>query len=347
MTRFPLIRFFSMLLKRAIRGPRTRFADSTGFVTSPKRRRPIGAELIGDGVDFRVWARDHRKLAVVIDDSDYPLEREPDGHFRGFVSEARAGTRYRFRIDDSRDTFPDPASRRQPEGPHGPSEVVDPNSYRWREGEWLKPDHLVMYEMHIGTFTTEGTWRAAAERLSPIVELGINVIEVMPIAEFPGRFGWGYDGVDLWAPTRLYGTPDDFRLFVDSAHALGLGVILDVVYNHFGPDGCYLKHFAKDYFTPEKNEWGDAINFAVDGVRELIAENAGYWIEEFHLDGLRLDATQSIHDRSPEHIIAAIQRQAREAARDRPIVIVAENEPQDVALIKSYGVDAMWNDDWH
>ena len=319
-------------------------------MTSPKRRRPIGAELIGDGVDFRVWAPDHRKLAVVIDDSDYPLEREPDGHFRGFVSGARAGTRYRFRIDDSRDTFPDPASRRQPEGPHGPSEVVDPNSYRWREGEWLKPDHLVMYEMHIGAFTTEGTWRAAAERLSPIVELGINVIEVMPVAEFPGRFGWGYDGVDLWAPTRLYGSPDDFRSFIDSAHALGLGVILDVVYNHLGPDGNYLREFTRRYFSNRNNEWGQAINFdgeGCEGVREFFAENAGYWVEEFHLDGLRLDATQSISDSSPEHIVSAVARRARAAAGDRRIYIVAENEPQDIALIEKYGLDAMWNDDWH
>ncbi|HEY8181572.1 MAG TPA: malto-oligosyltrehalose trehalohydrolase [Thermoanaerobaculia bacterium] len=312
------------------------------------RRRPVGAELIGDGADFRVWAPDRKSVSVVIDGSDFPLVRETDGHFRGFVAKARAGTRYRLRLDREKEKFPDPASRFQPDGPHGPSMVVDP-AYPWRHAAWrgVNPKALVIYEMHIGTFTPEGTLRSAIDQLQPLADLGINLLEVMPVNEFPGRFGWGYDGVDLWAPSHLYGTPDDFRLFVDSAHARGLGVILDVVYNHFGPDGCYLKNFAKDYFTSEKNEWGDVINFGVDGVREFIAENAGYWIEEFHIDGLRLDATQSIHDQSPEHIIKVIQRKAREAARDRPIVIVAENEPQDVALIKSYGVDAMWNDDWH
>lgn len=170
----------------------------------------------------------------------------------------------------------------------------------------------------------------------------------MPVSEFPGRFGWGYDGVDPWAPTRLYGSPDDFRAFVDAAHGLGLGVILDMVYNHFGPDGCYWREFAADYFTDKfTNEWGEAINFANEGVREYFAENAGYWIEEFHLDGLRLDATQSIHDDSAEHIIARIQRRARDAAGDRRIFTVAENEGQNVMLIQNFGVDAMWNDDWH
>jgi maltooligosyltrehalose trehalohydrolase len=312
------------------------------------RRRPVGAELIGDGADFRIWAPDRKNISVVIDGSDFPLVRETDGHFRGFVAKARAGTRYRFRLDREKEAYPDPASRFQPDGPHGPSMVVDP-AYTWRHQTWrgVNPKALVIYEMHIGTFTRGGTWRSAIDQFAPLADLGINLLEIMPVSEFPGRFGWGYDGVDLWAPSHLYGTPDDFRLFVDSAHAHGLGVILDVVYNHFGPDGCYLKNFAKDYFTSQKNDWGDAINFGLDGVREFIAENAAYWIEEFHLDGLRLDATQSIQDRSPEHIIATIQQKSREAAPERPIVIVAENEPQDVVLIQSYGLDAMWNDDWH
>ncbi len=314
------------------------------------RRRPIGAEfLAGEGVDFRVWAPDRKSVGVVIDGSDTPLERESGGYFRGFVRKIGAGTRYRFRLDGNRETFPDPASRFQPDGPHGPSEVVDPKAYRWRnDGRGgIDPRDLIIYEMHIGTFTREGTWRAAAENLAPIAEIGINLIEVMPVNEFPGRFGWGYDGVDLWAPTRLYGSPDDFRAFVDTAHALNLGVILDVVYNHFGPDGCYLKEFAAGFFTDESNEWGQAINFEVAGVREFFSENAGYWIDEFHLDGLRLDATQSIHDRSPENIMALIQRRAREAAGERRIFIVAENEPQDAGIIRKYGIDALWNDDWH
>ena len=314
------------------------------------RRRPIGAELLaGEGVDFRVWAPDRKSVSVVVEGSDIPLERESDGHFRGFGGGIGAGTRYRFRLDGNRETFPDPASRFQPDGPHGASEVVDPKAYRWRNDGWrgIDPRDLIIYEMHIGTFTREGTWRAAAENLAPIAEIGINLIEVMPVNEFPGRFGWGYDGVDLWAPTRLYGSPDDFRAFVDAAHALNFGVILDVVYNHFGPDGAYWKEFAADFFTDESNEWGRAINFEVAGVREFFSENAAYWIDEFHLDGLRLDATQSIHDRSPENVVALIQRRAREAAGRRRIFIVAENEPQDAGMIRKYGIDALWNDDWH
>jgi maltooligosyltrehalose trehalohydrolase len=205
--------------------------------------------------------------------------------------------------------------------------------------------------MHIGTYTLEGTWRAAAEHLQPLAEIGINLLEVMPVNEFAGRFGWGYDGVDLWAPTRLYGSPDDFRHFVDAAHALGLGVILDVVYNHFGPDGCYLREFSKNYVTDRyTNEWGQAVNFdgeGSEGVRTFCSENAAYWIDEFHLDGLRLDATQTIHDRSSEHIVTVINRSAREAAGSRSIFTVAENEPQDTRLIREFGLDAMWNDDWH
>jgi maltooligosyltrehalose trehalohydrolase len=306
--------------------------------------------LTGSGVEFRVWAPDHERIRVIVDDVELALEREDDGHFRASAKHARAGSRYRFRLDDEQAMYPDPASRFQPEGPHGPSEVVDSDAYEWRDRDWpgIVMHDLVIYEMHVGTFTTEGTWSAAIEHLEPLVNIGINVIEVMPVNEFPGRFGWGYDGVDLFAPTRLYGKPDDFRRFVDAAHARGLGVILDVVYNHFGPDGCYLKHFAKDYFTDRySNEWGDAINFDAAGVREFFCENAAYWIDEFHLDGLRLDATQSIEDRCRQHIVTAVQRAARAAAGDRTIIIVAENEPQDVRLIREYGVDAMWNDDWH
>jgi maltooligosyltrehalose trehalohydrolase len=320
------------------------------------RRRAVGAELTPSGVDFRVWAPDHHAVnvvSIVIGGSDHPLEREPDGHFRGLIENARAGSRYRFRMNDDEATYPDPASRFQPDGPHGDSEVVDPSAYRWQDGEWrgVHARGLVIYEMHIGTFTREGTWRAAIEHLSALREIGITLLEVMPIHEFPGRFGWGYDGVDLWAPAHIYGTPDDFRAFVDAAHAQGLGVILDVVYNHLGPDGCYLSKFASTYFTNRYvTDWGDAINFdggGAEGVRELFAENAAYWIDEFHLDGLRLDATQSINDASDEHVLALITRRAREAANGKPIFIVAENEPQDVKLIGSYGLDALWNDDWH
>jgi maltooligosyltrehalose trehalohydrolase len=317
------------------------------------RRRAIGAEVIAGGVEFRVWAPKRKRVAVVIDDRDHPLAAEEDGYFCGVVGEARAGTRYTLRLDEERQTYPDPASRFQPEGVHGPSKVIDPSAYVWRDRGWrgVARKGRVLYELHIGTFTPERTCAAAAQHLARLSDIGINTIELMPVNEFPGQFGWSYDGVDLWAPARLYGEPDDLRRFVDEAHAHGIGVILDVVYNHFGPDGCYLKEFAEDYFTDRhENEWGEAINFDgrnAHGVRTFFAENAAYWIDEFHFDGLRIDATQSLNDRSGRHIVTEIVETARKAAGRRRVYITAENEPQDRKLVKEYGVDAMWNDDWH
>jgi len=312
-----------------------------------QRRFPIGAELVDGGVHFRVWAPARTTVAVVIGGDEHALEREDGGYFSGIVR-AGAGALYKFSLDGG-DAFPDPASRFQPEGPHGPSMVVDP-AYAWRH-ECADVRDPVIYEMHIGTFTQEGTFRAAIEKLPLIKDAGVTLLEVMPVNEFAGRFGWGYDGVDLWAPTRLYGAPDDFRAFVDAAHGLGLGVLLDVVYNHFGPDGCYVTQFSKTYFTKKyENEWGEAVNYDGDGsaaVREFVSENAAYWIDEFRLDGLRLDATQTINDDSDEHVIAVIARRARQAARGRRIYLVAENEPQDVRVVTEYGLDAQWNDDWH
>jgi maltooligosyltrehalose trehalohydrolase len=310
-----------------------------------ERRRAIGAEIVNGGVHFRVWAPAWKAVSVVIDGRATPLEPEAGGHFSAFVSGAGEGTRYRIRLGD--DDYPDPASRHQPDGPHGDSVVVDPSTFVWKS----KPPRIndrIISEIHIGTFTAEGTFASAIDKLPLVADAGINTIEVMPVHEFPGRFGWGYDGVDLWAPTRLYGTPDDFRRFVDAAHGHGLAVILDVVYNHFGPDGCYVGKFTPAWFTDRyPNDWGASINFDEAGVREFFAENAAYWIDEFRLDGLRLDATQSIQDDSPRHVIAEISERARAAAGDREIYIVAENEPQDVRLLKEFGVDGMWNDDWH
>jgi maltooligosyltrehalose trehalohydrolase len=320
---------------------------------SVSRRRRIGAELVAGGVDFRVWAPARSRVSVVLDDAEFALGREQQAYFSATIAEARAGTRYRFRLDDENETYPDPASRYQPDGPHGSSVVVDPSAYRWHHAEWrgVSKKGLVIYEMHIGTFTSDGTFASAIDCLPQVADIGVNLIEVMPVHEFPGRFGWGYDGVDLWAPTRLYGTPDDFRRFVDAAHDLSLGVILDVVYNHFGPDGCYLSKFTPDYFTRKyPNDWGESINFDdehSDGVREFVAENAAYWVDEFHLDGLRLDATQSIVDLSDRHVLQDITERARSAVRGREIVVIAENEPQDVRLVDEMGIDAMWNDDWH
>jgi maltooligosyltrehalose trehalohydrolase len=279
------------------------------------------------------------------------------GYWSGLVASASPGDRYWYDLGGG-ERFPDPATRFQPEGPDGPSEVIDPGSYSWSDGRWrgVPPDGQILYELHVGTFTRVGTWRAAAEQLPELARLGITVIEMMPIAEFAGAFGWGYDGVDLYAPTRLYGRPDDLRHFVDRAHALGIGVILDVVYNHLGPDGCYLSKFSDAYFTKKyEGEWGDPLNF--DGaqslpVREFFVENAGYWIDEFHFDGLRLDATQGMLDASNVHILQEIGEHVRRVGSSREVLLVAENEPQHARLVRDtvdggYGLDMMWNDDFH
>jgi maltooligosyltrehalose trehalohydrolase len=318
---------------------------------------PVGAQFHADGAAFRVWARNHKTVSVVVNNREHPLRLEGDGYFVGDVKDVRAGDTYRFLLDGE-GPFPDPASRYQPEGPHGPSQIIDATKFAWTDQAWqgIKLAHQVIYELHIGTFTREGTWRSAIPELPTLAELGITAIEVMPVAEFAGSFGWGYDGVDLFAPTRIYGNPDDFRAFVDAAHRCGMGVLLDVVYNHVGPDGNYLTKFSDRYFTADhKTDWGEAINFYGPhsaAVREFYAANAAYWIKEFHLDGLRLDATQNVYDKSKDHILAEINRSARKAADSRGIIIVAENEPQDTKLIRSekeggYGFDGLWNDDFH
>ncbi|MCO5168803.1 MAG: malto-oligosyltrehalose trehalohydrolase [Planctomycetes bacterium] len=328
------------------------------------RRLPFGAEVGADGVHVRTWAPGRRSVEVVLEAAlaagPVPLAPEDDapeeGWFSGWVAEAGPGTRYRLRLDGGL-LIPDPASRFQPEGPHGPSQVVDPDAFAWTDAAWqgVGRDGQVLYELHVGTFTPEGTWQAAARELPRLADLGVTVLEVMPVADSPGRFNWGYDGVCLFAPARAYGEPDDLRAFVDAAHRLGLGVLLDVVYNHFGPDGSYLTALTPRWVGATRSEWGDAPNF--DGpdsgpVRAFFEANAGYWIDEFHLDGLRLDATQQLFDRSDEHIVAAVTRRVREAAGERWTLVVAENEPQDPRLVRALdqgglGCDAVWNDDFH
>lgn len=329
------------------------------------RRLPVGAEPGPDGgVHFRVWAPAHRRVAVTLEDQNgdaahiAPLAPEGHGYFSALVPNASAGSLYRFRLDDDEAPYPDPASRFQPQGPHGPSQVIDPAAFAWRDALWrgVAREGQVVYELHVGTFTPEGSWAAATAQLDHLAALGVTILEVMPVAEFAGRFGWGYDGVDLFAPYHHYGTPDDMRRFVDRAHALGLGVILDVVYNHLGPDGNYLKAFTPAYFSEKhRTDWGEALNF--DGpssgpVRELFVANAEYWVREFHLDGLRMDATQNVYDESPCHILREIAERVRLAANGRGTFVVGENEPQDAQLVREpgrggCGLDAVWNDDWH
>jgi maltooligosyltrehalose trehalohydrolase len=328
------------------------------------RRLTVGAEPTTYGTThFRVWAPRRQRVELVIENalggpSDcLPLEPEGDGFFSG-VAHVGPGARYRFRLDGLEPLYPDPASRFQPTGPFGPSQVIDPSLFSWSDAGWQGPPPTgnVIYELHLGTFTPAGTWAAAMTHLPTLAEVGVTLLEVMPIADFPGKFGWGYDGVNLFAPTRLYGQPDDFRGFVDRAHQLGIGVMLDVVYNHLGPAGNFLGEFAEEYVsTRYRSEWGDALNFDGPGsgpVREFFAANAGYWIDEFHLDGLRLDATQQIFDAARRHLVADVMDRVRRAARGRRTFVVAENEPQESWLLRpspraGEGLDALWNDDFH
>src|SRR5437667_406140 len=330
------------------------------------RRYPIGAELIGPTqTHFRVWAPKAQDVDLVLEESAkkdakrtfHPLLREDGGYFSG-VANAGAGALYRFRVNKAEHFHPDPASRFQPHGPHGSSSIVDSAQFAWTDAQWhgVKMKGQIIYEMHVGTFTKEGTWQAAAEQLAELARIGITVVEMMPIADFPGNFGWGYDGVDLFAPSHLYGTPDDLRRFIDRAHSLGLAVILDVVYNHFGPDGNYIRTFSEDYFTARyENDWGESINF--DGsdsgpVREFFITNGRYWIEEFHFDGFLFDATQNVCDKSDEYIIGAVGRAARAAAGKRSLILIAENEPQEAKMVRPHSeggdnLDGLWNDDFH
>ena len=304
-----------------------------------------------------MWAPKRRRLAVESGGAFTELERDDHGYFAGLVPGLGAGGRYKFRLDGDR-SFPDPASRFQPEGPHGPSQVVDPSTFRWTDAGWrgIAPARHVVYELHIGTFTPEGTYGAAARRLEDLARLGVTVVEVMPLAEFSGKFGWGYDGVDWFAPFHYYGSCDDFRAFVNRAHELGLGVILDVVYNHFGPDGTYVQEFSDSYFNQaRKTDWGAAINYDSEGaagMREFVVSNVRHWIGEYHLDGLRLDATHAIYDDSPTHILQDIGIAARKAAASRSVIVMAESEPQDPKIVRQphehgYGLDHFWCDDFH
>ena len=321
------------------------------------RRLSSGVEMRPDGTaSVRVWAPACHSVELTIDGgASHPLTRGDDGVFIGRIAGIQPGARYWYRLDGT-DLRPDPASRFQPIGPHGPSEIVDPLAFRWTDGGWtgLQPTGQVLYEMHVGTFTPAGTWASAMAELPAIADLGVTVIEMMPVADFAGRFGWGYDGVNLYAPSHLYGRPDDLRTFVDRAHAVGLGVILDVVYNHLGPDGNHLSDFSPDYFTDRyTNDWGRAINFeGPPQARAFFVENAGYWIDEYHFDGLRLDATDSLHDTSARHVVCEIVESARRAAKDRRVLVIGENESQRTELARpteagGAGLDALWNDDLH
>ena len=319
----------------------------------------LGANVEADGVRFRVWAPTTSRAEVVLyrdgNELAFPLATESDGYHAALIQDAAAGTRYKFRLDDA--LYPDPASRSQPGGVHEPSEVVDPRGFRWTDAAWkgVAPDELSIYELHVGTFTEGGTFDSAIEKLDAIVELGVTAIEVMPIASFSGARNWGYDGVALYAPAAPYGGPEGFRRLVDAAHGRGLGVILDVVYNHFGPEGNYLPAITGGRFFTDRHKtpWGDAINY--DGpdsgpVREYVLQNALHWAHEYHVDGLRMDATHAIIDESPVHLLQEIATQLH--GLDRPRVLIAEDERNERRVVLptdagGYGLDAVWADDFH
>jgi malto-oligosyltrehalose trehalohydrolase len=323
---------------------------------------PFGPQWHDDGrLGFRLWAPSASRVELVLDGGSevQPMSAAADGWFE-WVGPARApGTRYAFRIDGNLDV-PDPASRHNPDDVHAPSALTDPRAYDWPEGNWRgRPWHeAVIYELHVGTFSAEGTFAAAITHLDDLVALGVTAIELMPVADFPGRRGWGYDGVLPYAPDASYGTPDDLKRLVTAAHARGLMVLLDVVYNHFGPDGAYLHAYAKPFFnTDVQTPWGAAINF--DGehsrtVRDFFIHNALYWIEEFRFDGLRIDAVHAMNDHSPLHFVDELAQAVRAGpGRERHVHVILENDVNDASRLARNAdgspklADAQWNDDVH
>ena len=322
-------------------------------------RMPFGAELLPDGrVRFRLWAPTQQAVRVSVEGASLQMQASEGGWHELVTEQAGAGARYQFELEDGL-RVPDPASRHQPLDVHGPSEVVDPESYAWSDGAWRgRPwAEAVVYELHVGSFTAEGTFRAAIDALDHLVALGVTAIEMMPIADFTGGRNWGYDGVLPFAPDSSYGRPEDLKALVDAAHAKGLMVLLDVVYNHFGPDGNYLHAYAQPFFTDRhQTPWGAAINY--DGqdsrpVRDFMIENALYWLEEYHFDGLRLDAVHAIVDDSPTHLLEELAGRVRLELQGRHVHLVLENEENEarrLARDASGEVEtftAQWNDDVH
>ena len=322
---------------------------------------PFGAQAgPGGTVRFRLWAPPHARVSIELDDGASVLEMQAvGGGWHELVTGAAGpGTRYRFVLPDGL-RVPDPASRHQPDGVHGPSEVVDPSAFAWRDVDWKgRPWHeAVVYELHIGTFTPQGTFTAAIDKLDHLVALGVTAIEIMPVGDFPGKRNWGYDGVLPFAPAACYGRPEDLKALVEAAHARGLMVLLDVVYNHFGPEGAYIHAIAPQTFTDRwKTPWGQAIN--TDGpdsgpVREFFVHNALYWIEEFHFDGLRLDAVHAIFDDGPQHLLHELAERVRAATPGRHVHLVLENEENQASLLARTAdqrpslYTAQWNDDVH
>lgn len=326
------------------------------------RHMPFGAELLSEGVRFRLWAPDCQSVSLCLEGpqapSEAPMQRSKSGWYETVVAEAGPGTRYRFRIDgDLR--VPDPASRFQPDDIHGASEVVDPASYPWQNDSWEgRPwEETILYELHVGTFSPEGSYRGVIDRLDYLVDLGVTAIELMPLADFPGKRDWGYNGAYPYAPDASYGRPEDLKALIDAAHGRGLMVFLDVVYNHFGPEGNYLHAYAKRFFDEDRHTpWGAAISFDKPdsaAVRDFYIHNALYWIGEYRFDGLRLDAVHAIEDTSEPHILEAIADAVHDSVEtDRHVHLVLENDNKARYLARAKDLEpelyvAQWNDDFH
>jgi maltooligosyltrehalose trehalohydrolase len=317
-----------------------------------------GAQWTGNATEFRVWTPNARTVALhVVGRDAVAMDRTGDGAHIATAS-CRPGERYLYSVDGGK-PLPDPVSRLLPEGVHGPTEIVAPDAFTWHDQAWRGIDlaESIIYELHTGTFTPEGTFDAASSKFRYLKELGVSAIEIMPVAAFPGTRNWGYDGVSLYAVQASYGGPDGLRRLVDAAHAAGLAVILDVVYNHLGNEGNYLRLFGPYFTDRHHTPWGEAINYdgpGCEGVRRFVVENALYWIREYHLDGLRLDAVQTIHDDSRIHILAEIQDNVQSLARElgRKICVIAESDENDPKLVwprtrGGYQLDAVWSDDFH
>jgi len=319
---------------------------------------PFGAEITSDSVRFALWAPTAREVSLVLDGAEHPLRADREGWYRHVSQEARPGSRYGYRIDGNL-VVPDPASRFQPDDVHGLSLVVDPQSYEWSDISWTgRPwEETILYEVHVGTATPEGNYAGLMGKLDALRDLGVTAIELMPIGEFPGRRNWGYDGVLPYAPDSAYGSPEDLKRLVEHAHALGLMVFLDVVYNHFGPSGNYLHAYAKTFFTERHpTPWGAGINVDGEGsstVRDFFFHNALYWLEEFHIDGLRFDAVHAITDDSKPHFIEELANRIRTALPDRHIHLVLENEANQARWLNRAEDrrpklhTAQWADDIH
>ena len=318
----------------------------------------LGALPQDGGVLFRVWAPKVDSIHLALDQCRETLPMDPtgNGYYERFVPDAAPGDRYRFLLDDER-LLPDPASRYQPEGVHGPSMVIDPTAYTWNDDAWTGIDRsdLVFYELHVGTFSAEGSFGAVEERLAHLRELGVTALELMPVADFPGQWNWGYDHAALYAPSRAYGRPDDLRALVDAAHQQGLAVFLDVIYNHLGPDGAYITAYAPMFTDKHETPWGAALNvddMHSDGVRALLIDNALHWLREYRLDGLRLDATHAIKDDGPVHFLAELSDAVRTRTSGWRRHLIAE-DPRNISTVLlprqagGHGLDAIWTDDFH